>query len=104
MEFLAHFENIKDYLVLIPIVFIGLLAGFIKYLNANDEDKDTKKEVFKIFVMSVFISVVCFSILTAIESLPYLAKVGISAFAGYFGIDKTIEYIQKILNLRGERK
>lgn len=97
-------EMINEYKVLIPLLLVGLLSGVMRVLNAPDNEKDTKAEVIKIMLTSLFLTILCFSILTAIESLPYLARVGISAFVGYFGIDKALDLIKKLLELRGQRK
>lgn len=94
----------SDFKPLIPLFLVGLLSGGMRLLNSSAEERDTKLEVFKIVITSLFLTVLCFMILTSIDSLPYLAKVGISAFVGYFGIDKALEFAKKLLDLRGQPK
>lgn len=96
-------SQFAEYTTLIPIAFIGAMMGLIRYVGL-DEPSKSKKELIKTILTSLALATIVFSILTAIESLPYLAKVGISASVAFFGIDKAIEIIQKLISLRGEKK
>lgn len=93
-----------EYKPLIPLLLVGVLSGVMRLLNTPSEERDTKVEVAKTVLTSLFLTILCFMILTSIDSLPYLAKVGISAFVGYFGIDKALDLARKLLDLRGQPK
>lgn len=92
---LTQFSDFKE---LIPILFVGLFAGLASYYA-----DDSNKKIAKIIITSTFLTLLVFTILTAAD-LPYLARVGISAGAGYFGIDKSLELIQRLLSLKNQRK
>lgn len=105
---LLYFPNITHYLQLLPVSLVAILAGVVNYLG-QDYCHKSKMQTFKVVCTSAFLALLTYSILTATD-LPYLAKVGISAAVGYFGIDKAIELVQKLLSLRnnnpdkGEKK
>ncbi|GLH58070.1 hypothetical protein [Helicobacter ailurogastricus] len=64
----------------------------------NNPEGTIKRAVVVIFT-SGFICICIFAMLSTTQ-LPYMAKIGISASVGYFGIDRAIEVVQKILSLR----
>lgn len=96
MEIMVIFPNLKEYIQLLPVSAVGLLSGFIRYYSG---EKRNLKEALKIVVTSVFLTLIAYSILTAID-LPYLARVGISAFVGHFGVDRAIELVQKMMSVK----
>lgn len=96
-------ENLLEYLDLLPILIVGTISGLVAYMRAEPDDKDTPKEVIKIFAISIFLALITYSILTA-TSLPYLARVGIAAGVGGLGIDTFLEIAQKILSFRSNKK
>lgn len=99
----ALLTQIENYIELIPVVFVGLFAGLISYLQSEEENQNKKmKYIFKVIITSSFLTLIVFSILTA-TNLPYLACVGISAGVGYFGIDKAIEVAQKLISLKSNK-
>lgn len=91
-------QQFSDFKELIPIFCVGLFAGLASYYA-----DDSNKKITKIVITSTFLTLLVFTILTMAD-LPYLAKVGISAGAGYFGIEKSLELIQKLLSLKNQRK
>lgn len=101
MDLVSLFNEFKP---LLPLFLVGILSGGMRLLNAPTDERDTALEIIKIMLTSLFLTIICFMILTSIDSLPYLAKVGISAFVGYFGIDKALEFARKLLELRGQPK
>ena len=97
------FPNINKYLELMPVMLMGLLSGVVSYFNdGSAESKVAYKHAIKSIVTCAFLAILAYSILSATD-LPYLAKVGISCAIGYFGIDKAIELVQKIIALKGAR-
>lgn len=105
MDFLTElFPNIHKYLELMPVLLMGILSGIVSYFN-NVCDNDLRKaykQAFKSILTCAFLAILSYSILSATD-LPYLAKVGISCAIGFFGIDKAIEIVQKIIALKGAR-
>lgn len=102
---LITFPNLHNYIELIPVGIVGILAGIISYLQNTQTCSDkyrNLKHTLKVIVTSSFLTILTYSILTA-TSLPYLGNVGISAAVGYFGIDRAIELAQKLLNLKGSK-
>lgn len=98
---LELFPNLVHYLELVPVLFVALLAGVVSFYNQtnNDGSIKSKKDAFKIIGTSAFLGLIAYSLLSATD-LPYLAKIGCTSAIGFFGIDKTIEIVQKIISLR----
>lgn len=97
------FPNLVKYLELMPVTLMGLLSGIVSYFNNADKDSNNAyKQAIKNILTCAFLAILAYSILSATD-LPYLAKVGISCAVGYFGIDKAIEIVQKIIELKGAR-
>lgn len=104
---LEIFPNIKHYTQLLPVCFVGIFAGIVNYLQVEKtecalDDRHNIKATIKTIITSTFLTLLTYSILTATD-LPYLACVGVSAAVGYFGFDKAIELVQKIIALRGSK-
>lgn len=99
MDLIALFNEFKP---LLPLFLVGFASGGMKILNAPHEERDTALEVIRIILTSLFLTLICFAILTSIDSLPYLAKVGISAFVGYFGVERALDFAKRLLELRGQ--
>ena len=97
------FPNLGKYLELMPVTLMGLLSGIVSYFNGSAKDSNNAyKQAIKNILTCAFLAILSYSILSATD-LPYLAKVGISCAIGYFGIDKAIEIVQKIIALKGAR-
>lgn len=104
---LELFPNLKHYTQLLPVCFVGIFAGIISYMQMEKvdcdlNDKHNIKRTLKTIITGTFLTLLTYSILTA-TNLPYLACVGISAAVGYFGFDKAIELVQKIISLRSSK-
>lgn len=96
------FPNLVHYLELLPVACVAVLSGAAHYFSLADETERKEGKAFfvaKIVFTSAFLALLVYATLSATD-LPYLAKVGISAAVGYFGIDKAIELAQKALSLR----
>lgn len=98
---LEIFPNLIHYVELFPVFIVALLAGLVSFYNQVNEygTPKTKRDAVRIIGTSAFLGLISYSLLSATD-LPYLARVGISAAIGFFGIDKTIEIVQKLLSLR----
>lgn len=96
---LEIFPNLKHYLELVPICMVGLIAGVASYFGDGDEQRCFRRG-FKAIITSTFLCVVTYAMLGMIEGIPYLAKVGVGATIGYFGIDKTIELLHKLKGVK----
>ena len=95
------FPNLPAYIELLPVFVIGLCSGIVAFFSDKSENH-TKFYAIKCIITSAFITIIMYSILAATD-LPYLAKVGISCAVGFFGVDKAIEIVQKIIALKGAR-
>lgn len=104
MDFITElFPNIHKYLELMPVLLMGILSGIVSYFN-NGGASDSHKAYnpLKSILTCAFLAILAYSILSATD-LPYLAKVGVSCAIGFFGIEKAIEIVQKIIALKGAR-
>ncbi|WP_240451801.1 phage holin family protein [Helicobacter sp. L8] len=93
---MSHIAHLEEYIELLPVILIGVLAGGLSYFNSPTE---TFKRALVVVLTSSFICVCVYSMMSA-TNLPYLAKVGLSASVGYFGVDKAIEVLRNILSLK----
>ena len=96
MDYIASILKLEQYVELLPILLIGLIAGALNYLSA---DSTGFKHAIKFACMSAFISSCVFALTSATE-LPYMARVGIAASVGYFGIDRAIEIVKNIFSIK----
>lgn len=99
LEALLLIPGLADYLELIPICVIGLLAGSISFFNKPAEGTKQWKIAIKSIITSSFLAVVSYAILSA-TNLPYLASVGIATAIAYFGVQDSLELIKQLLSLR----
>lgn len=91
---LEIFPNLKHYIELIPVCMVGLFSGAAGYYGDGEQEKSGKRAI-KSLITSSFLCVMAYSMLTALDSIPYLARVGIAAAIGYFGIERALEIIKK---------
>lgn len=102
MDYLVElFPNLPAYLELVPVFIIGLCSGLVAFFSDKTE-QPTKFYAFKSIITSAFITIVMYGILSATD-LPYLAKVAIACAVGFFGVDRAIEIVQKLIALKGAR-
>lgn len=91
--------QLTAYLELIPIGIIGLLCGAVALFNAEGKPEDkTLKKILKHVIYVSTLSMIIFMCLAA-TSLPYLARVGISAFIAFFGLDSSLDKIKAIFEM-----
>lgn len=82
------------------VLLIGIFAGIASLCNNTDEDLKTSiKTAFKIVYTSIYITTIAYLLLTFTD-LSYSVRIGISSIIGFLGIDKALETIKKIMELR----
>lgn len=96
------FPNLKNYIELIPIALVGVIVGIVKYLQ-NEAEIYTKKQIIRDFITSTFLCVITYAMLSAAD-LPYLAKMGVASAIAYFGIERALEIVKQIINLKGSKE
>ncbi|MFC3847584.1 phage holin family protein [Helicobacter baculiformis] len=88
--------QLGELLQLLPIWLIGLLAGALNYFT---NEKQSLKQAIGIVLTSSFVCSCVFAILSATD-LPYLARVGMSASVGYFGIERALDILKNLINIK----
>ncbi len=101
-QLLILFPNLAHYLELFPVSFVAILAGVMNYLGQEKHNKDLILTL-RVVATSAFLALITYSILSATD-LPYLARVGLSAAVGYFGIDNAIDIVQKLIALKSNKR
>lgn len=92
--------NLDKYLELIPVAFMALTTGAVSYFNSDE--KSGIKQAIKSITYCAIIAILTYSMLSATD-LPYLAKVGISCSLGFFGVDKALDIVSRVIELKGRR-
>lgn len=101
------------FIELLPIFILGFLLGMANYYIARDKAqeealekgeqlKSHAKPLKRSIVSGVESCVICFLAYCALEyftALSYPLRLGISCAVAFFGIDKALDYVQKLLNL-----
>lgn len=103
MNYLAMLEYL-------PLILVGFFMGLFKALRAEvlrEDENDTtiasKFDVVKVFVIEgINGAIFCFVIygLLSLSDLPYIFKVCVGALISYLGIDKAMELVEKVLNIK----
>lgn len=90
------------YFELAPIILLGIFAGLAKFF-ARDDDPQAEARWRDFFYHSISSMVVCVIIYALLDStnLSYMSRFAVAGLVAFFGIDKAIDYAQKILALRG---
>lgn len=87
--------NLYEY----SLVFIvGICAGIATIVKEHEIEFNIKKIV-KTIYLSIYITSIFYFILSLLNA-DYYVKVGLSSLVGFLGIDKSIEYLNKILGLK----
>ncbi|MGX2972866.1 phage holin family protein [Helicobacter sp. T3_23-1059] len=89
------------YLELLPIIVLGVFAGLAKFFQRDDDPKHTAglRDFFNNTIASMVICVIIYAALDSTD-LSYLTKFAISGLVAFLGIDKALDYAQKLLSLR----
>lgn len=90
------------YFELAPIILLGIFAGLAKFF-ARDDDPEYEASWRDFFYHAISSMVVCVIIYALLDStdLSYMSRFAVAGLVAFFGIDKAIDYAQKILSLRG---
>ena len=90
------------YFELAPIILLGIFAGLAKFF-ARDDDPEQEANWRDFFYHAISSMVVCVIIYALLDStnLSYMSRFAVAGLVAFFGIDKAIDYAQKILALRG---
>lgn len=90
------------YFELAPIILLGIFAGLAKFF-ARDDDPEHEASWRDFFYHAISSMVVCVIIYALLDStdLSYMSRFAVAGLVAFFGIDKAIDYAQKILALRG---
>lgn len=94
---------IEHYIELLPIAVVGLFAGGVSFFNEEKQEGERQTHPFKValksLITSSFLCVIIYATLSATD-LPYLARVGISAAIGFFGVEKAISLAKELLSFK----
>ena len=90
------------YFELAPIILLGIFAGLAKFFARDDdpEHEATWRDFFYHAISSMVVCVIIYALLDSTD-LSYMSRFAVAGLVAFFGIDKAIDYAQKILSLRG---
>ena len=87
---------------ILPCILLGVFCGIGSYFNNFLHDENFKPSVRKV-VASAFSSAITAFIIFAIldtTDFSFMVKLAISSGVAFFGIDKALDIVQKLMNLR----
>lgn len=90
---------------ILPCILLGVFCGIGSYFN-NFLHEENFKPSFRKFVASAFSSAITSFIIFAIldhTGFSFMTKLAISCGVAFFGIDKALDIVQKLMNLRSGR-
>ena len=90
------------YFELAPIVVLGIFAGLAKFFQRDDDESKPNPTIRDFFYNTIASMVVCVIVYGCLDStdLSYLTKLAVSGLVSFLGIDKALDYAQKLLSLR----
>lgn len=94
--------SFDEYLAIIPCILLGFLVGIANYLKpflVDDEYKGTWRKLFASALSSAVISFMIFAILDD-TNLTFMTKLAISCAVAFFGIEKAIDLVERLLSLQ----
>lgn len=104
VKLLELVPELSHYLNFLPIILVGFFSGLASYYRDESEDDKKKKHLINVVLTSCFLCFLVYSLLSDVNSLSYVSKIGIAAAVGYFGIDKTLALIQKVFEIIRQSK
>lgn len=100
----------------LPLVFMGFLCGFVRFsrnenvlINEQENENTTKLtrtrflRVIDVVLTSVISAIIVFECLGHFTEFTYLVKISISAAIALYGVDKILEIIHKVWELRSSK-
>lgn len=89
------------YFELAPIVVLGIFAGLAKFFQRDDDESKPNPTIRDFFYNTIASMVVCVIVYACLDStdLSYLTKFAVSGLVSFLGIDKALDYAQKLLFL-----
>lgn len=112
--------DLNFYLVeALPLLMMGFLCGFVRFARtenelANEPQDEHKRAIMNrtrylrgvdVILTSAFTGLIVFALLTHFfEKLSYVSRVAIAAAVALYGIDKILDLVQRIINLRKEAR
>lgn len=91
-------------LAVVPCLVLGLLVGVANYFKEFAHDEPVKPSIRRflgVFFSGGVISFISYALLSEFTGMGYLARLAIACAVAFFGVDKALEILQKIANLRG---
>lgn len=90
------------YFELAPIVVLGIFSGLAKFFQRDDDESKPNPTIRDFFYNTIASMVVCVIVYACLDStdLSYLTKFAVSGLVSFLGIDKALDYAQKLLSLR----
>lgn len=91
----------KYILEFLPVLIIGLLSGTANFCRRDSDDlvEANWKDFFYQFSSSVLLCGVVYAILDATD-LSYMTRWAIAGAVSFYGVDKALDIVQRIINLR----
>ena len=91
-----------EYIAIIPCLVLGLLVGSANYFKPFLENHDFKGSWHRMLASILSSSVLSFIIFAILDStdLTFMTKLAISCAVAFLGIDKALDLVERLLNLR----
>lgn len=111
--------SIDFYIIeILPLFLMGLLCGFVRFARtenelANEPQDEKKKAIINrtrylrgidVVLTSAITGLIVFALLSHFQQISYIVRVAIAAAVAIYGIDKILELIHKVINLKKEAK
>lgn len=98
-------------LEILPLLLLGFLCGFVRFARSENElinssensDKLSKTRFlrgFDVVLTSAITSLIIFASLSHFTEFSYLVKIAFSSCVALYGVDKILEFLQKIVSLK----
>lgn len=110
-------NEIIYYIEFLPLFVMSFMCGFVRFarnenelINENEDEKKAIKlkrtrflRVIDIVLTSAISGVIVFACLGHFFNLPYLVQMAIAAAFALYGVDKMLDLIHKIWELKGKK-
>ena len=110
-------NEIIYYIEFLPLFVMSFMCGFVRFarnenelINENEDEKKAIKlkrtrflRVIDIVLTSAISGVIVFACLGHFFNLPYLVQMAIASAFALYGVDKMLDLIYKIWELKGKK-